>query len=251
MSPTPQTVTPKIQITQAAAVLVDLDGCLLAGSSPAPGAEQLLQLAGERLVVVSNNSTDTAASMAAKLREMDLGIPPERIILAGEVAVQQVRERYPMTPVLALAAGPLAASLGDLPRGEDKAGVVLLCRDLDLSYPRLAMAARALRRGAVLMAANPDLTHPDAQGNPVPETGSLLAALRAMVPEAPVTLVGKPESALYLAALKRLGADPGEALMIGDNPDTDIAGAQRLGMPGLLVGPRADGVAHLAALLMD
>lgn len=40
----------------------------------------------------------------------------------------------------------------------------------------------------------------------------------------------KPDSAPFRAALDRLGVIPGEALMIGDWPDRDMAGAAALGM---------------------
>ena len=243
------TYSPSRLIRDASAVLVDLDGCLLAGRSAAPGAHELLRLAGERLVVVSNNSTDTAASMAGLLADLGLPVPAERIVLAGEVALRLLREQHPGAPVLAMVGGPLAATLDDLALVETDPEVVLLCRDLYLSYVRLRAAARALHGGAALIVANPDLSHPDADGAPVPETGSLLAALRAMVPGITPTVVGKPESGLYREALARLGASPETALMMGDNPDTDLVGARRLGMAGLLVEPATADGGGLPALL--
>ncbi len=40
----------------------------------------------------------------------------------------------------------------------------------------------------------------------------------------------KPEAALFLRALERAGCEAGEAYMIGDRPDNDIAPAKALGM---------------------
>jgi ribonucleotide monophosphatase NagD (HAD superfamily) len=112
---------------------------------------------------------------------------------------------------------------------------VVLCRDTDFDYARLAAIARALAAGAELWVANPDLTHPGAGGRIVPETGALLAAVRAVAPAAPPRVFGKPEPALFLTGLA--GTPPAEALMLGDNPATDIAGARALGLPALLLGP--------------
>jgi len=39
--------------------LCDLDGCLISGSTVLPGAKALLDYAGDRLIIISNNSTDT------------------------------------------------------------------------------------------------------------------------------------------------------------------------------------------------
>ena len=48
-------------------------------------------------------------------------------------------------------------------------------------------------------------------------------------------MIGKPEPLLYQMALRRLACNAGECLMVGDRPDTDIAGAARLGMWTALV----------------
>lgn len=45
----------------------------------------------------------------------------------------------------------------------------------------------------------------------------------------------KPESAPFLEALRRLGALPYEAIMVGNRLDTDILGAKRLGMKAVLL----------------
>jgi ribonucleotide monophosphatase NagD (HAD superfamily) len=64
-------------------LLCDLDGCLVAGGRPLPGARALVAYARDRLIVVSNNSTDTPTTLAAKLARLNLPIAPERIVLAG------------------------------------------------------------------------------------------------------------------------------------------------------------------------
>jgi HAD superfamily hydrolase (TIGR01662 family) len=45
----------------------------------------------------------------------------------------------------------------------------------------------------------------------------------------------KPEPAIFLCALRRVGCSVAEAMMIGDNPDVDIAGGAALGMRTILV----------------
>lgn len=51
-----------------------------------------------------------------------------------------------------------------------------------------------------------------------------------------------PAPALFAAALRRLGIEAREAVMIGDNPVTDIAGAAA-GIAGVLVGRHPDAAA--------
>ena len=52
----------------------------------------------------------------------------------------------------------------------------------------------------------------------------------------PVTIVSsevgiaKPGALIFRSALEMLGLAPQEAVMVGDNPDRDVAGAQALGI---------------------
>lgn len=235
-------------------MLCDLDGCLAAGNVLLPGARELAALAGDRLVVLSNNSTHLPADLAALLARQGLALPAERIVLAGAAAIEVMACEAPRAAVMLLASPALRSFAADLAlwltTDPAEAEIVLLCRDLDFSFAALGRAAEALHRGARLVVANPDLTHPGAHGLPVPETGALLAALLACAPHAVPRVIGKPEPDLFRLALRRLGADAGDAVMIGDNPTTDGAGAARLGIPALLIGSAPEAVAPgLAALL--
>ena len=57
-----------------------------------------------------------------------------------------------------------------------------------------------------------------------------------------VLYYGKPHAPIFEHALKLAGnPDPADVVMVGDNPATDMLGAARMGMAGVLVG---SGVAH-------
>lgn len=235
---------------RARAVLIDVDGVLVAGGVAIPGAAEFLAALGDRAFIVSNNSTDTPASMAAKFARQGLVVAPERLSLAGAVMIDALAAEATGLRVCLVA----APSLADYARSrglvlDDEAPVVALARDTGLTYARLHHAARRVHAGARLVVANPDLTHPDVDGGPVPETGALLAAVMACVPDARPEIVGKPERRLFAAALAKAGVGPEAALMIGDNPATDGAGARALGIETILVGPRGTfaGVADLVA----
>jgi putative hydrolase of the HAD superfamily len=47
--------------------------------------------------------------------------------------------------------------------------------------------------------------------------------------------VGKPHADIYRRALEVAGAEPAGAVMVGDSPDTDVAGALALGIAAVLV----------------
>ena len=49
--------------------------------------------------------------------------------------------------------------------------------------------------------------------------------------------VAKPDPRIFHLALDRLGVGPAEAIMVGDTPDKDIAGAQAAGTAAVLIDP--------------
>jgi ribonucleotide monophosphatase NagD (HAD superfamily) len=66
------------------------------------------------------------------------------------------------------------------------------------------------------------------------DAGAFLAGLeKAARTEAEVT--GKPSPAFFEAALARLGVEADEALMVGDDIESDVLAAQRAGLTGVLV----------------
>jgi len=214
------------------AYLVDLDGTLISGGAPLPFAADLLQSLGDRFALLSNDAEHTAGQLSRSLRAMNLEIPPERIVLAGVTAVDVVARESPGARVMLLASRVLRAharKLG-LELTEANAEVVILGRDRQFSYARLAAAANAVRKGAQLVVANPDLTHPGPNDTVVPETGALLSSLLACSGRVAHRIIGKPELPMFRQALQILGATTNEAVMIGDNPDTDGRGALAAGM---------------------
>lgn len=225
-------------VHETAAYILDLDGTLWRGGRPMPGAAELLRRLEGRYVVASNNSTDDAAGLSQRLAAIGLMVPPSRLVLAGETAVALTAAWHPGARVLLLGSPVLRrlALRAGLRLDEEAPQVVVLARDTGFTYDRLCAAADALLGGARLVVANPDLTHPASGGLVVPETGSLLQAVLACAGDVPRRVVGKPEPPLFEEALRRLGATAAGTLVIGDNPATDGAGAERLGCGFLLIG---------------
>jgi HAD superfamily hydrolase (TIGR01450 family) len=221
--------------------LVDLDGTLLHGSEPIPGARAFLVRHGARSVVVSNNSAETPAMLAGRLAALGLAVDHRRIVLAGTLTIDTVAAQHPRARALLLGSPALAdyAVRVGLTLTSDQAEIVIVARDERFDYVTLAHAANLVRDGARFYATNPDVAHPGEGGRIVPETGALLAALAAAAGRPADAVFGKPGPMIFAAALARLGTAAAETAMIGDNPETDGAGARRLGLSYLEVGARA------------
>jgi len=57
----------------------------------------------------------------------------------------------------------------------------------------------------------------------------------------------KPDPAAFAAVAAALGVQVAECLLVGDDPEVDVAGARAAGMPAVLVEPARDGAAGVRA----
>lgn len=212
--------------------LIDLDGTLVSGRTVLKDARWLLNAVAGRFVLVSNNAEHTPAQLSRMLQTLGLAVAADQIILAGTCAIDRVAIEQPGASLMLLGSPALRAYARrrGLHLDASRPDVVLVARDRQFSYAKLAAAASALVDGARFIVAAPDLSHPGVDGKPVPETGALAAAIIACAGERDYTVIGKPERALFEMGCRRLGIDFSDAVMIGDNPQTDGLGARRLGM---------------------
>ena len=222
----------------------DLDGCVWQGSTLIPGAGETLTAlhrAGRGVAFLTNNSRATGAEMCAKLHGLGLSWV-EHALTPLEILGQVVAERYGPSRVLVIGAPELAAVVAAA--GHEvlgvadfrKATVVAVGNDFDLSYDRLAAAARAAAAGAPLVTPNVDPRLPIENGDFLPGCGALVAAVCAAAGVSPI-VIGKPEPPLFRIALRRLGLAPAQAAMVGDSPESDVAGGRGVGMRTVLYAP--------------
>lgn len=232
------------------ALLLDLDGTLYRGPVVIEGGPAALAAGRQRLVYVTNNAGRAAAAVAAHL--VELGYPAEEpdVVTSAQAAGRLLAERLePGAEVLVvgtddLAAEVKAAGLQPVRHAGAAVAAVVQGHSPQTAWPDLAEASYALRAGAVWIAANTDRTLPNERGL-APGNGAMVAALRAASDRAP-EVAGKPYPPLLEDALERAGTRA--ALVVGDRLDTDIDGAENVGIDSLLVLTGVSTVAELAAL---
>lgn len=227
-------------LSAARGFLLDWDGCCAVDNLLVPSAVLFLKANRQRSVIVSNNSSNMAGDFLRILSKAGIEMRAEQIILAGVEALSLAagsgsRQTWVLSaPRMRYMARRLGVSVD-----ATAPDLIVLLRDTRFSYLRLERIINALDSGASLIVSNPDMTHPGRGGSIRPETGALLAAVQACVtlPESQLEIVGKPAAGLFLKGCAVLDEDPASLVMIGDNPATDIAGAEALGMKALLVAP--------------
>lgn len=217
-------------------ILLDWDGCVAIDNRPLASAVEFLRRVSHRVVILSNNSTHLPEDIAQILAARGISLPPERVLLAGAETIRRCVAQDKAT--LLFASGRMRRFARD--RGmrlvREDAEQVILMRDTRFTYRKLQRVVDALTSGACLIVANDDRSHPGPGGRIVPETGALLAAIRHCLPQVEPEVFGKPTPMLFERACAILGVSPQDAVMIGDNADTDVKGAMALGMHPILIG---------------
>lgn len=184
---------------------------------------------------VTNNSTKTSIQVAERLNGMGIAARPEDIFTSSmATAAYMLSEGKPKT-VYAIGETGLKDALKESGFTEERENpaYVVVGMDTSLTYEKAAEAVLAIRNGATFISTNADAAIPTERGL-LPGNGSI-TALVAVASETKPLVVGKPERIIMDQALARLGVSKDEAIMVGDNYDTDILAGINSGMDTLLV----------------
>lgn len=232
-------IMPQFNLSTIKALILDLDGVLWRANEPIGDLAAIFREIKERnwkVVLATNNATRTIEQYVERMASFGVAIQPWQVVHSGIAAAQHLSELFPDGgPVYVIGEQGVVQALaehGFFPAEEDVIAVVV-GMDRTLSYDRLRKATLFIRSGLPFIATNPDRTFPTPEGL-VPGAGAILAALEAASYVTPY-IAGKPAPEMYKIALERLGLNANDVLVVGDRPETDIAGAQALGCHTALV----------------
>lgn len=221
------------------AVLSDLDGVVYRGDQPVPGAVERFRLWHDRglpYCFVTNNAEKAPADVAAKIEGLGIVCTPRQVVTSAEVALDYAEARYPR-PASAYVIGSPSLKLRVEQAGftlvERGASFVLVALDRQFNYAMMTVALANILGGAELIGTNPDVIRP-VVGGFEPGTGAIVQAVAAAARVKP-TILGKPDAAILTMALARIGAAPGDAIMLGDQLETDILAARHALVRGVLL----------------
>lgn len=218
------------------ALLIDLDGVLYVEDDPIPGAVEAvaaLREAGVGLRFVTNTTQRSHARTLEKLQGLGMPVAADELITPAILAVEHCRARGHERVAL-LMADDVKADFAALTEADDEVDAVIV-GDLGerFDYTVLNRAFRLVVDGAELVALQRNRYWLRADGLSL-DVGPFVAALEYAA-DVEAVVVGKPAAAFFLLALSQLGADPAEAAMVGDDVESDIGGAVRAGLRGVLV----------------
>ena len=223
-------------------VLSDLDGVLYQGHEAIAYAVESLVQAREHAHVgfITNNASRTPRSVAEHISGFGLPVDERDVVTSPQAAVRILaRLIQPGALVLVVGGEGLTSEVERVGfrvtrSAKDSPDAVIQGFYPDVAWAHLAEAAFALQRRPEIpwIATNTDWSIP-VEGGVAPGNGALVASVRYAVGKS-ATFAGKPEKEIFDVALERFSSH-GDALMLGDRLDTDIAGANRAGISSALV----------------
>ncbi|HEX4897635.1 MAG TPA: HAD-IIA family hydrolase [Candidatus Limnocylindrales bacterium] len=238
------------------ALVLDADGVLLYRSRPLPGAAEalgLLEGAGIPYRVVTNFSLAHRESLAASVsHQFGRPVSPSTIITAASAAAAHTAIHHPGQPLLVIASDDsrrewagqhlLTPDEADDP-ATPVAAVVIGDAGDELSFRNLDIAFRRLRGGAAFIAMHRNPWWMTPKGFTL-DSGAIVIGLEHAL-ERRATVAGKPSPVVFREALRELSAEvraaggprlrAADVAMVGDDLESDIAGARRVGLRGILV----------------
>lgn len=215
------------------AVLCDIGGVLYVGNEPLPGAVEAVARLKSRYTVrfLTNTTQKTGAQVVGTLQAMGFDIDADEVITALDMT-RSFLEREGCGACYLLTSDA-EAFFGDLPI-EPCRYVVVGDAQENFTYERMNRAFRVLIEGGELLAAAKNRTFKDHDGKLSMDAGGFVAALEYASGKK-ARILGKPSLEFYSLACEMVGASPSDVVMIGDDIESDVAGAQAAGVRGILV----------------
>lgn len=222
-------------------LLFDIEGTLHVAGQPIAGAVEALHTlrdAGYQIRFLTNTTTKTVAQMQAQLDHLgfvveagELLSAPQLARLAAEELAKTRGRPISVWPVVDAAILPEFAGFAV----DEQTPDLVIVGDIGdgWTWPLINRVFLALQAGAQLVALHrnkcwqaPDGLHVD--------IGFLVAGFEAVTGQH-AQVMGKPAASCFAQVLAHAGVGAAQALMIGDDLDSDVLGAQACGLMGVLV----------------
>jgi HAD superfamily hydrolase (TIGR01450 family) len=253
-SPTPITINALLERYDG--VLLDAYGVLVDARGILPGAAALLAeltRRGTPFAIVTNDASRSRATWSARFAGYGIAVAPERVVTSGSLLPAYFRERGlsgARTCVLGTedsvayvrdgGAEPIALAPGmelDALAVCDDSGTPFV-EGIELAFSAIVRAVDAGRSPALVLP-NPDLVYPKGDREYGYTAGAMALVIEAALARRFAVRcprfdhLGKPAPHLFVEGQRRIGAT--RVVMIGDQLETDIAGARAAGIDAALL----------------
>lgn len=215
-----------------------MDGVIYHGNRLVEGSKDFvdwLKKEGKRFLFLTNSSSKSPKELRQKLFHLGIDVDPEDFITSGQATASFLASQNPNTGVYVIGESGLINALYEAGFYMDQVHptYVIVGESRTYNFEQIDLAVHLVLNGAKLIGTNSDLTGPTEKG--------IAPACRALV--APIELatsrkayfIGKPNPLMMRHAIKKIGCQREDTLIIGDRMDTDIIAGIESGIETALV----------------
>ena len=236
----------RLDLSGKSLFLFDLDGVFYRGKESRVelgGAKVVdaLRSRRKRLFVLTNDSTDSVQTICSRLGEIGVRLTEDEVLTSALLTADYLLSRYGRVSYYLVGEPGLEQEMNKFGHHRtegEKADFVVVGLDRRLSYDKLDHAARLVRNGASIIATHSARLYMYATG-PAVATGPIVKAIEYATGKR-ATVVGKPSGLMFRMALRKAGCRNVDAVMVGDQVETDVLGANRVGIDAILVTTGVD-----------
>ena len=223
-------------------MLLDLDGVVYVGEQPVAGAAETIEWLtreGVPYCFLTNTTSRPRRAIVDKLAGLGISAGTDQVLTPAVAAVAWLRRHDIDHPAVFVPDATAAefAELDPVPDDVEEGAGAVVIGDLGEGWD-FATLNRALRLlmsdAAVPLVALGMTRYWRAEDGLRLDAGAFVRALEYAAGRTAV-VVGKPDPTFYGAAVDALGLEADEVVMVGDDIHTDVEGAQRAGLAGVLV----------------
>ena len=205
--------------------ICDMDGVIYHGNKILDGVKEFvfwLKDENKKFVFLTNSSERTIKELQDKLSRMGLDVGPEHFYTSALATASFLQSQRPNGSAYIIGEAGLINALYNAGYSSNNIDpdYVVMGEARSYSYEVIEKAVNLVNRGAKLIGTNPDVSGPIENGI-APATKALISPIELATGKQ-AYFIGKPNPLMMRIALRRLGIQREETIIIGDRMDTDI-----------------------------
>ena len=227
-----------INFAEKKGFICDMDGVIYHGNNILPGAAafiEWLKKEKKEFLFLTNNSNLTPRELHQKLLRMGLDVGEEHFYTSALATAHFLKKQAPECTVFAIGEAGLLNALYDanITMNDVNPDYVVVGEGRTYSLETLTQAVNMVENGAKLIGTNSDTTANTEDGI-YPACGAIISPIEIATGKK-AYFCGKPNPLMMRTGIKLLGCHSSEAVVIGDNMETDIIAGTESGIDTVMV----------------
>jgi NagD protein len=212
-------------IKEKAGFIIDMDGVIYHGNRLLPGVTDFLnwlEESGKKYLFLTNSSERTPKELQEKLKRLGISVGEDHFYTSALATASFLSSQKPNGSVYVIGETGLIHALYSVGYTINNVNpdYVVVGDTHSYSFEKIELAINLILNGSKLIGTNSDISGPVENGI-APSTKALVAPIE-IVSGKKAYYIGKPNPLMMRIALKKLGLQRIDTIVIGDRMDTDV-----------------------------